>query len=206
MNKIGHTHFRLFLPRNTRTMKQNKSLLLSLVILVLVAALYRIVPGRPYGFAPQWAMAIFGGAIFIKDKKWAFALPIISMLISDALYQLLYINGLSSIQGFYKGQFTNYLLFAGLTCIGFFIKTINVKNVLAAAIASPTLFFLVSNFLVWAGNGGYHRPKTFDGLLMSYNDGLPFYQNSVVGTIVFSAILFGSFVLLQKPSTNKQMA
>jgi len=187
-------------------MKQNKSLIISLALLILVAALYRIVPGRPYGFAPQWAMALLGGAVFIRDKKWAFALPIFSMLVSDSFYQLLYINGLSDIQGFYKGQFVNYALFAGLTCIGFFIKTINLKSVLGASIASPTVFFLVSNFLVWAGNGGYHRPKTFDGLLMTYNDGLPFYYNSIVGTIVFSAILFGSFVLLQKPTTNKQIA
>jgi hypothetical protein len=188
-------------------MKQNKSLILSLALLILVAALYRVVPGRPFGFAPQWAMAIFGGAVFINNKKWAFALPIFSMLISDALYEVLYINGLTSIQGFYKGQFTNYLLFAGLTCIGFFIKTINVKNVLTAAVASPTLFFLVSNFLVWASNGGYHRPKTVEGLMMSYNDGLPFYLNSIAGTIVFAGILFGTYVWLQKPSTQQnQMA
>jgi hypothetical protein len=97
-------------------MKLNKSLLLAFGLLVLSAALYRVWDGRPYGFAPQIAMAIFGGAV-IKDKRWAFILPLLSMFISDALYHLLYVNGLSEIKGFYSGQWLNYLLFAGLTVL-----------------------------------------------------------------------------------------
>jgi hypothetical protein len=69
-------------------MKINKTILWSLVLLVLVAALYRIIPGRQFGFAPQWAMAVFAGAV-IKDKKWAFLLPVLSMFLSDLIYQVL---------------------------------------------------------------------------------------------------------------------
>ena len=98
-------------------MKMNKSIIWSLVLLIIVAAVYRIIPDRPWGFAPHLAMAMFAGAI-IKDKKWAFAIPLFSIFISDMLYHVLYLNGLSSIPGFYEGQLTNYLLFAGVTCIG----------------------------------------------------------------------------------------
>src|SRR5687768_2220606 len=102
-------------------MKLNKSLLLIFGMLILVASLYRVWDGRPYGFAPQIAMAIFGGAI-ISNKRLAFVLPLVSMLFSDILYEVLYQNGLSEMPGFYAGQFENYLLFAALTLFGFLMK------------------------------------------------------------------------------------
>jgi len=89
-------------------MKITRSVIVALVLLILVSALYRIVPNRPDGFAPQYAMAIFGGALFIKNKKWAFALPLLSIFLSDALYQLLYNAGLSTRRGFYSCQWQNY--------------------------------------------------------------------------------------------------
>src|SRR5476649_2264772 len=100
-------------------MKINRSFVISLALMVLVSALYRVMPNRPWGFAPQWAIAIFSGALFVKNKKIAFALPLLSMFISDLLYQVLYINGLTVISGFYGGQWLNYLLFTSLTVYGF---------------------------------------------------------------------------------------
>ena len=177
-------------------MKDKRSIFISLLLLVIVASLYRVIPGRPFGFAPQYAMAIFGGAVFIRDKKWAFALPLLSMFISDALYEVLYHLGVTTIQGFYEGQWLNYLLFALLTTIGFLLKKINVVNVLLASLAAPTVYFLLSNFFVWLGGGGLQRPKTFDGLLMCYNDALPFYPNSLYATVIFSVVLFGGYYFL----------
>jgi hypothetical protein len=180
-------------------MKMNKNLLLSFLLLTIVAALYRVVP-RPVNFAPQIAMALFAGAV-IKDKVWAFLIPILSMLLSDLLYQLLYVNGLTAIPGFYEGQWQNYILFAAMTVIGFAIKKIKVLNVLLASIAAPTVFFILSNFIVWAGwqgTRGLNRPKTLGGLLLCYNDAVPFYGNSVMACIFFSAIFFGSYVLLRR--------
>src|SRR5687767_8027851 len=104
-------------------MKWNKSILFSFALLIITAALYRAWDGRPFGFAPQIAMAIFGGAV-IKDKRLVFVLPLLSMLLSDVLYQVLYLNGLTEIKGFYEGQWVNYLLFGGLTLFGFLMKKI----------------------------------------------------------------------------------
>lgn len=178
-------------------MKLNKNFLLVFVLLIVVAAVFRIIPDRPWGFAPHWAMALFGGAV-IKDKKWAFALPVFSLFLSDLLYQLLYINGLTSIQGFYEGQWQNYLWFAAITCLGFFMKNIRVGNVISFSFLAPTVYFLISNFSVWIGGGGLHRPKTFNGLIQCYIDGLPFYRGALMGTLVFSAILFGTYMLVKK--------
>src|SRR4026209_1138247 len=118
-------------------MKVSKQLLLSFGLLIIIASLYRIMPGRPFGFAPQIAMAIFGGAV-IKDKKLAFLLPLLSMFISDALYELLYRNGIGKIPGFYEGQITNYILFSAMTVFGFFIKNLKLSQIILASLEAPT--------------------------------------------------------------------
>jgi hypothetical protein len=190
-------------------MKNSKQLAISFIILIIVASLYRIMPGRPYGFAPMIAMAIFGGAV-IKDKKFAFLFPLLAMFISDGLYQLLYINGVGNITGFYDGQLTNYILFGGLTVFGFLIKNFNVKKIAIASFVAPTVYFLISNFLVWASASplaGFARPKTFSGLLMCYSDGLPFYPWSVAATFIFSALFFGSYYFMfTKPAKARVIA
>ncbi|MCO5240964.1 MAG: hypothetical protein M9904_13020 [Chitinophagaceae bacterium] len=177
-------------------MKMGKNIVYILGALIVVAALYRVVPGRPYGFAPQIAMALFAGAL-VKNKATAFILPLLSMFLADALFQLLYVAGISPLWGFYEGQFTNYLLFTLLTVFGFLIKKINIRQVAAASVAAPTVYFLLSNFMVWISGGGYQRPKTFEGLMMAYNDGLPFYWNSIAGTLFFSGLFFGGYYLVK---------
>ncbi|MBL7699930.1 MAG: hypothetical protein JNK79_17315 [Chitinophagaceae bacterium] len=173
-------------------MRLNRNTIITLIILIVVAALYRVIPQRPMGFAPHWAMALFGGAV-IKDKRLAFAFPIFSMFISDLLYHLLYINGLTELAGFYEGQLLNYLLFAGMTVIGFMMRKITVVNIAIFSVIVCVAFFLISNFFVWYGGGGWARPHTFQGLMMSYEDGLPFFRNSIYATLAFSALLFGAW-------------
>src|SRR6478672_3184416 len=111
-------------------MKNKKTTILVFVLLIVAAALYRVWDNRPWGFAPQIAMALFAGSV-IKDKKFSFLLPLLSMLLSDVIYQLLYQQGLSDIKGFYQGQWVNYLLFMMITVIGFFIKKRNVASIVA---------------------------------------------------------------------------
>ncbi len=196
-------------------MKPTKSILLSFLLLIVVASLYRVWDGRPYGFAPQIAMAIFGGAM-IRDKRWAIFLPLVSMLISDALYEVLYQNGLTSISGFYKGQWVNYLLFVGLTAFGFLMKKVSILRVLGFTIGGSLLFFIFSNFTVWLGGGGLGRPQTLEGLFLCYGDALAFYRdyglvngfagNFIFGDLFFSAILFGSYYLITRTNPNLKPA
>lgn len=180
-------------------MKSSKNIVWYFLLLVVISALYRIIPGRPFGFAPQWAIAVFAGAV-IKDRKWAFIIPVLSMFVSDLLYQVLYSGGLTNMPGFYEGQWQNYVLFTLLVFVGFAVRKINVLQIAVASVAAPTLYFLVSNFLVWASNGitrGLDRPKTFNGLMLCYADGIPFYRMSILATLVFSAILFGSYFFIR---------
>jgi hypothetical protein len=183
---------------------KNRSALFAFILLILAASLYRVFPGRPFGFAPQWAMAVFGGAV-IKDKRLAAILPLISIFISDTLYQLLFINGQSTIWGFYEGQLTNYILFGSLVVFGFMIrKKTNWVNIIAASLAASSAFFLISNFLVWNAGAGYARPHTFAGLTQCYGDGVPFYQMSLIATVSFSIAFFGIYFLIRKFSVQKE--
>lgn len=196
-------------------MKKNYSVLLTVLLLVLSASLYRVWEGRPAGFAPQIAMALFGGAV-IANKRLALVLPVLSMLISDAIYQMLYLKGYSAIPGFYEGQLVNYTLFVGLTIFGFLLKSRKSLKIAALTISGSLLFFLTSNFFVWLGNGGFKRPKTMEGLMQCYADGLAFYRdngaipgfwgNFILGDLFFAAILFTAYALLRKPQTERQLA
>lgn len=173
-------------------MKMNKSFILAFGLLIIVGSLFRVI-----GFAPQIAMAVFGAAV-IKDKRLAFALPLLSMFLSDVLYEVLYNYGYTQYGGFYEGQLTNYILLAGLTLIGFWARNMKLMRIIIATISAPVIYFLISNFLVWFGGGGLQRSKTFDGLLMCYSDAIPFFRSGMLNTFIFSVVLFGGYFFIQK--------
>ena len=189
-------------------MKLNRSNLLILFILILACALYRVWDSRPMGFAPQIAMALFAGSIS-KDKRFAFLFPILSLFISDLIYQLLYMQGLSTIKGFYSGQWQNYLLIASITVIGFFINKNRIGQIFIGSLAGAVYFFLISNFMVWIGGGwdinNQPYPRSFSGLMLCYSEALPFFKWSVLSTLVFNGIFFGSYYLLGKTALKKEM-
>lgn len=196
-------------------MKITTSTIWAFLLMILTASLYRVWDGRPFGFAPHVAMALFGGAV-IKDKRLAIFMPLVSLLISDVLYQVLYTYELSPIKGFYRGQLPNYLLFVGITLLGMQMKRINFTRVLGFTISGSVLFFLLSNFGVWIGGGGYVRPKTFEGLMQCYTDALVFhrdyglipgfYGNQIIGDLFFSLVLFGAYYLINKVSVFSKPA
>jgi hypothetical protein len=82
----------------------------------------------------------------------------------------------------------------------------NLSQIAGGFLAGPTAFFLMSNFAVWVGGGGYQRPKTWEGLMMCFADGLPFYGMSILATIFFGGILFGAHHFLNKGVTARKLA
>ena len=192
-------------------MKFDKATIWAFVLLIVVGAVTRLLSYNIAGFAPQMAMALFGGAV-IKDKKWAFALPLVSLLFSDALLEVLYQNNLVVRAGFYEGQWQTYLCFALVTVFGFLLRNVNFKNVLLFSISGSLLFFMPSNFFVWIGGGGFGRPITFNGMLQCYYDALAFYRdyglikgfigNFILGDMIWCAVLFGGYYLIMKASTS----
>jgi len=189
-------------------MKLNKSNLLILFVLILAAALYRVWDSRPMGFAPQIAMALFAGSIS-KDKRFAFLFPILSLFISDLLYQFLYSQGLTTIKGFYSGQILNYILIASITVIGFFINKNKIGHLLFGSLAGAVYFFLISNFMVWVGGGwdinNQPYPRSFSGLMLCYTEALPFFKWSLLATLLFNGIFFGMYYLMRRSVFKKEL-
>ena len=175
--------------------------------MVLIASLYRLLPGRPLGFAPQIAMALFSGSI-IKNKRYSFLLPILSMLLSDILYEVFFQFKITPIVGFYNGQVENYLLFASVTLIGFLIRKQNWLQIFAGALAGATFYFLLSNCLVWMAGGlalnNLPYAKSWDGLISCYTAAIPFYIGSLFATVFFSVVLFGGYSIFTKYAVQPQ--
>ena len=149
------------------------------LIFVFIAALLRLLP-HPPNVAPIAALALFGGAYL--GKRYALAVPFCAMLTSDMFL------------GFHATMPYVYGSFFATGIVGLWLaRHKTVRNTIAATLGSSLLFFLVTNFGVWAQDALY--PKTFDGLILSYAMGLPFFRNTLVGDFFFVGILFGGYEL-----------
>jgi hypothetical protein len=169
-------------------MKLSKQTIIFFSILVAVSTLVKVLCAPQInlsGFTAVIAVSLFAG-LNIQDKKLAFLLPLITLFVTDVLLQILHAVNVFPYAGFYSGQITNYVLFILLTLVGIAFRNYKTAGIVAAAFIGPTVFFLLSNFVVWktqAGIMGYNTD--ISGLWQSYNLGLPFYRNSLISTFIF---------------------
>ena len=167
-----------------------------LILFIVLAAFSRLIPHMP-NFSPLGAIGLFGAAYF--TKKWqAFLIPIAATFLSDLfINNIIYAQNNSEFIWFYKGclwQYGSYLLIAGL---GIYIfRKINVQRVFSGILSSSAIFFLVSNFGVWASGTMY--PSTFEGLLTCYSAGIPFLKGTLLGNLFYTSTLFGTFSLAEQ--------
>lgn len=151
--------------------------------MILAAAAARLGPHLP-NFTPIAAMALFGGAHF-ADKRLAFGVPLLALLLSDALL------------GFHAGMPAVYGSFALIVALGLGLRTdCTVTAVAGTALAGALLFFLITNFAVWVEGAFY--PRTWVGLGECYVAAIPFFRNSLAGDLFYTAVLFGGFALAQR--------
>ena len=167
---------------------------LALVGLIVLAALTRLLP-HPPNFSPVEAIALFGGAYFAA-RGWALVVPLVAMFLSDLALGL--VNG-----GIYFDYFASagfllvYACIALSTVLGFGLRgRVNGARVLGYSLVGSVLFFLVTNFGAWLGSPAY--PQNAAGLAAAYVAGIPFFQWTVLGTLFYSALLFGGFALLRR--------
>lgn len=160
-----------------------KEILFGFGILV-VALLSRFLP-HPPNFTPILAIALFGGAIF-KSKKIALAVPIAAVFISDL------------VLGLHESMIAVYLCLGVFMYMGMKLNRKSSKSVATNAIASSVIFFVVTNFSVWAFSGMYEQ--SLNGLMLSYSSAIPFFNWNLVSTLLFSGVLFGAYNLFEKYS------
>lgn len=156
--------------------------LIVLIGVILAAAASRVIP-HPPNFTPIAAMALFGGAQF-ADRRLAFLVPLSAMFASDLVIGL---HALLPVI---------YACFALIVCLGFWVRSRkSVFRIAGATLAGSVLFFVVTNFAVWAAGSLY--PKTLDGLVTAYVAAIPFFRNTVLGDAVYVVALFGGFALIE---------
>lgn len=161
---------------------------------IMLAALSRLLP-HPPNFSPVEAIALFGGAYFAR-RSAAIWVPLLAMFVSDLALGLL--NG-----GIYASYFMSagfalvYLCIALSALLGFGLRgRVSAPRVFGYSLLGSVLFFLVTNFGTWLGSTMY--PQDGAGLLAAYVAGIPFFQNTVLGTLFYSTLMFGSFAWLRR--------
>lgn len=167
----------------------SNSRLLFLIALVAGAIFTRMLP-HPPNFTALGATAIFAGATL--NRRYAFWVPLAVMVLSDALI------------GFHPFVWAVYLAVVLSTLLGTVLKpTSSVFSFMGMGAVSAFVFFGITNFAVWAGQGAFPQPlypPTFEGLIASYVAGLPWLLNMILGDIVFAALLVGAARLGEKMS------
>ena len=89
-----------------------------------------------------------------------------------------------------------YVLIA--TLMPTIIKSFNIKSMLIASFISPTLFYIITNFGVWITGSMY--PLSIAGLLSCYVAGIPFFDESLISTVLFTVtIYFALKYTIKKP-------
>ncbi len=164
------------------TPSMNKTRFSVLAGMILAAAAFRILP-HPPNFSPIAALALFGGAQF-ADKRAALIVPLAAMFLADL------------VLGPHALIPVIYACFALIVCLGFWLRRQrSTGRIAVAALTASVLFFIVTNFAVWAGTNMY--PKTAAGLAGCYVAALPFFGNTLAGDLLFTAALFGGLALAE---------
>jgi len=141
------------------------------IILILILALSRLIP-HPPNFTPIIAVAILSG-YFFKNLYLSFLVLITSMIVADFFI------------GFYDNMLVTYmtLIFISFT----FYKVgsrLNYKNLFLFSLFGSLIFFIITNFGVWALGNFYE--KNLKGLIECYILAIPFFGNTFLSTLVFA--------------------
>lgn len=157
----------------------NKTKIFFVVAIIALVVASRLVK-HPFNFSPIIAVSIFSG--FYLKKYWAVILPLIAMVVSDYFI------------GFYDWQIMASVY--GSIVVAFLIGGLLAShkkwyNVFFSAVVSSVLFFLITNFAVWAFFDWY--PHTLSGLVSCFTLAIPFFRNSFIGDLVYTSALFSIF-------------
>jgi len=173
---------------NTRTI---------VLILMIVAATAMRLVSYEYkwmsNFSPVGAIAMFGG-VYFTDKWKAYAVVLLTFVLSDVLINYLYNAGYGLISG---DTFWNCVCFCLMVFIGSKIKNVNFGTSLIILLAPVTIHWLIMD-MPWINDAGGLYPKTLTGYGSALVAAILFEKNMLLGDAVFGLILFGGFELAKK--------
>jgi hypothetical protein len=162
------------------------------LLFVIIGVLARILP-HPANFTPIVAIALFGGAYL--TKKQAFIIPVFAMLASDFFIGFDSLPMRISVYG---------SILVGVLA-GFWIKkNRSVGRVIGASLISSIIFFVVTNFSVWAFGTMYAKSPI--GLVECYLLAIPFFRNTLLGDLFYSGVFFGGYELIKNINLKSKFA
>lgn len=140
-------------------------------------------------FAPLAAIALCSAAYF--PKRYKFAVPLVTLFISDAVLNFRYGAALLDPQ-----ILCRYLALALVGWIGLLLQyRASLKTLLPASIVGSTIFYVITNAFSWLSDPGY--AKNLAGLIQALTVGLPqysatpswmFFRNSLLSDLVFTLL------------------
>jgi len=166
---------------------------MSVIFVLALAVLSRILP---VAFHQQsWGFSLMGGCLLFVGSRMGSGSPRrAAMQVAGVLAALMATDYWMTVYGYgYPFHASSYLLtwawYVGV-CVASMglLRKVTPVRVAAAAIATPTSFFLISNFAVWM-DGMYTH--TLAGLGQSYVAGIPFYRNDLASTALTVVALVG---------------
>ena len=171
------------MPKSILNDKKKIFELIFALFLILIGVVLRFLP-HPPNFAPISAIALFGGVYL--GRKTAFLLPLAAMVISDIFI------------GYYETALMISVYGSFLICVvlGFWLKKHKKwYTVLGGSVFGAVLFFIITNFAVWAFTPWY--AKTVAGLIQCYLMALPFLRNSLLGDLFYVSVFFGAYEIIE---------
>ena len=151
-------------------------------LFVLFAVVFRLlVQASALNFAPVAASLLFFGSRMPRRQAW---IPVAALMASDVWLT-------TQVYGYplRADQIVTWAWYLAIVLLGSLLQgRANVLRIAGASLAASVSFFLVSNFVVWLAWEMY--PRTLHGLVACYTAALPFFRNTAVSDLLFTAAFF----------------
>ena len=157
-------------------------------LLLVLGVAGRLLP-HVASFTPVAAIALFAG-FFFRWRLVALAIPLAIMFVSDSFLE-------TTPMGV---KITVYLAFLlPVVFAPFLRKRLSPVRIGGSALIAAMLFYVVTNFAVWL----VYYPPTLDGFLSCYGLALPFLAKKLLGDLLWSGAIFGSYAVIRHLQTRK---
>jgi hypothetical protein len=156
-------------------------LMIAAIVLRLISSKYNVL----LNFAPIAAITLFGASTF-KNKAYGLAIPFLYLFISDAII------------GFHNMMYFTYGSYFLIALLGSSLlkEKVTVARLAISSLSASVIFFIISNFGVWAV-GGFYAHTSAD-LVKCFVSAIPFFGNTVAGDLFYSALIFGAFEYIKQ--------
>ncbi len=164
-------------------------------IFLLLALGLRFV-SMPISFTSVSAALLFFGARGSRRHAW---IPLALSAVADVVLTK-YIYGYAVTWD----HLVTWAWYAGVLGLGMLLgNTKSPVRIGGASLFSSVVFFVVSNFAVWASSVGTMYPRTLAGLATCYDAAIPFFRHNVTADLVFTAIFFSVPLLLHSTQEDR---